>query len=273
MLPVNFHKTFVPERHLLGALLHFAALGGQGTYQEIATQTGIPMGRSTGKVPAVLDYARGMGLVELAADSRGANKKPVLTALGRVVYSADRRLGEKLTQWIAHLNLCRADIGARSWRAVFAEGWSILGGSFTKTQLENYLIGILGTGNERTGPLIRTYLDDAALGRAGVLVAAGDVLERCRAPVLESFAFAYSAFILALMEAFFPAQAQVTLSDLNEKTLCFDSCLWSPQDIEQMCSLLDRKGLVTVDRQMRPWILDKRATAESAWSRMYDDLA
>lgn len=272
MLPINFHKTFVPERRLIGLLLHYAALNKQGTYQEIATETGIPMGESTGKVPAILDYSRGMGLVELAEGTSGALKKPVLTPLGRVVYSGDRYLGERLTQWLVHLNLCRADIGAAAWWHAFAEGHRVLGSSFTRPQLERYLVGIFGPGNERTGPLVRTYEDDAALGRAGVITTSGDLLERGKAPVLESYAAAYSGFVLALMEAHFPDQTQVTLSDLAETTMWFDACLWGQDDVERVCALLDRKGFVSVDRQMQPWILDKRAAAADVWPSLFDEL-
>lgn len=271
MLPINFHRTFVPERRLIGALLHYAALGKQGTYHEIADETGIPMGESTGKVPAIVDYARGMGLVALA-EEKGAVKRPLLTPLGRVVYSEDRYLGEKLTQWIAHMNLCRGDIGAQAWRSAFADGRRVLGGSFTRQQLENYLIAIFGPGHDRTGPLVRAYTDDAALGRAGVLACSGDLVERRRAPVLETYATAYSAFVLVLIEACFPSQTQLTIADLEERTLWFDSCLWEQDDIERVCHLLEGKGLVAVDRQMRPWILEKRATAEAVWSRIFSDL-
>ena len=68
MLPLNFHKTFIPERRLIAALLEYAALNKQGSYQDIASETSIPMGKSSGKVPAILDYARGMGLVELSSE-------------------------------------------------------------------------------------------------------------------------------------------------------------------------------------------------------------
>ena len=33
MLPLNFHKTFIPERRLIAALLEYAALNKQGDYQ------------------------------------------------------------------------------------------------------------------------------------------------------------------------------------------------------------------------------------------------
>ncbi len=271
MLPINFHKTFVPERRLIGALLHYAALGKQGTYQEISAETGIPMGESTGKVPAILDYARGMGLVELAQDAGGATKKPVLTPLGRAVYSEDRYLGERLTQWLAHMHLCRADIGAMAWRSVFAEGRRILGSSFTRSQLEKYLKGVFGPGNDRTGPLVRAYEDDAALGRAGVVTVSDEIIRRCKAPLLDAYAAAYSGMVLSLMEAHFPGQTQVTLSDFAA-TMWFEASYWEPEDVERVCMLLDSKGFVTVDRQMRPWILDKRAAADTVWPCIFNEL-
>ena len=105
-LPRNFHKSFKPERQYLAALLRFAASGGAGTFQEIAGATGIPMGTSSGKVPAILDYGRGMGLLKLPDSSaRSSSKEPVLTSFGRAVLQEDRFLKCEITQWIAHFNM------------------------------------------------------------------------------------------------------------------------------------------------------------------------
>ena len=272
MLPINFHKTFVPERRLIGELLHFAALGKEGDYQEISRETGIPMGQSTGKVPAILDYARGMGLIKLG-EEHGNTKKPRLTAFGRVVYREDRFLGLPLSQWLCHIHLCREDLGAAAWHATFARARWILGDSFGKEQLENYLIGLFGPGNNRTGPLLRMYVDDAAFGRAHILTEGTDVVRRQKAPLLDSYAVGYSVAVLLLMQASFPDQAQVTLSEFADRTLIFDTCLWGQEDVEHLCEMLDRKGIVTVDRQMRPWILERKNTEEIVWARIYDDLA
>jgi hypothetical protein len=135
MLPLNFHKTFIPERRLIAALLEYAALNKQGDYQNISKETGIPMGKSSGKVPAILDYARGMGLLILENEQAGSIKKPVLTSFGKVVYLEDKFLGEKMLQWLVHMNLCRNDIGAKTWHEVFAKGRSILGTAFTRNIL------------------------------------------------------------------------------------------------------------------------------------------
>ncbi|SHJ72413.1 hypothetical protein [Desulfofundulus thermosubterraneus] len=273
MLPVNFHKTFVPERRLIAALLDYAALGKQGNFKEISSETGIPMGESTGKVPAILDYARGMGLIEIASNKASSVKKPVLTSFGKVVYLEDKFLGEQMVQWLAHMNLCRSDIGAKTWHEVFAKGRSILGTNFTKRQLEDYLISVCGPGNDRTGPLVSVYTEDAALGRSGVLTVKGEIVTRKKAPIFDAYAIPYSAYILCLMEAFFPRQEQVTFSDFNSKTFWFDICLWNQSDIEYVFSLVERKGFVSIDRQMQPWIIEKKAMADEVWPHIYDDMA
>ena len=151
MLPINFHKTFIPERHFIAALLDYAALGKSGTLQEISAHTGIPMGKSSGKLPAIMDYARGMGLIEVHTGANGATKLPQLTGLGKAVYREDKFLGEEVTQWVVHMNLCRSDIGALAWNAVFVKGRSSLGSHFDTQQLEDYLVGIFGPGNDRPG--------------------------------------------------------------------------------------------------------------------------
>jgi len=272
VLPINFHKTFIPERRLIGSLLHYAALGKRGTYQEIGAETGIPMGKSTGKVPAIIDYARGMGLIEMGC-RRDSIKEPQLTTLGRVVYAQDVYLSQPLTQWIAHMNMCRQTTGAMVWRSTFAEGRRVLGSSFGKRQLEHYLEGRYGRGRDRTGPLLSCYVSPAALANASVLSCSGDLVERHKAPLLDSYAYAYSALLLALVEESFRGEGQVSLVELADKTLCFDVCLWSEGDVEHACALLERKGLLTVDRLMRPWLLEPRAKADSAWAHIYDDFA
>jgi hypothetical protein len=70
-------------------MLRFAASGREGDYQFISAATGIPTGSSSGKVPAILDYCRGMGLIRLTGQERSAIKKPELTPFGRVVLLED----------------------------------------------------------------------------------------------------------------------------------------------------------------------------------------
>ena len=268
MLSPAFHLTFMPERRYLAAILEYAALGKEGTLMEMAYETGIPIGKSpnTGKMPAILRYTQGMGLIEV---KEGDVKRPVLTAFGRAVYQQDRFMGEPLTQWLLHFNLCRSDIGAQTWNAVFAHG--LLGASFTKERFEEYLSTVFG-GKNRTGPLVVTYLDDAALGRAAVLRAEG-LIKRSKAPLLSSYSSAYSAHLLSLMEAFFPQDSQVTVNDLNEASRWFDISFWSESEVDAALVMMSETGNVSVDRHMRPWIIEKRKLSEQVWPTAWDCLS
>lgn len=272
-LLINFHQTFVPERRLIAALLDYAASGKSGTSGDIASETGIPMGKSTGKLPAILNYARGMGLVELEPGTGLAIKKPILTAFGRVVYEKDRFLGERMTQWLAHLHMCLPETGAAAWHKVFAKGRTTLGSGFTNEQVEDYLVTFFGPGKNRTGPLIRCYSDDAALGRSGVLKQENGFIRRGMAPLREDYALPYAAFILSILQVYFPDQYQVTVSDFGERTDCFDACLWGEDELIQAFTLVERTGFIGVDRQMRPWIIERRADAGQVWPQIFSAIA
>ena len=119
-LPRNFHKTFVPERRYIHSMLQFASTGKTGDIHVISEATGIPTGQSSGKVMPTLDYCRGMGLLRLSEKSkRSSVKEPQLTTFGRIVLLEDPFLKEPVTQWMAHLNLCRPLRGADIWYHVF----------------------------------------------------------------------------------------------------------------------------------------------------------
>jgi hypothetical protein len=273
LLAVNFHKTFIPERRLLTAFLDYVALGKEGTLQEIAAETGIPMGKYTGKLPAIIDYSIGMGLTTVSQATKVRQKKTTLTPFGETIVLNDRFLGEPLSQWIAHINLCRNDIGARVWNSVFMLGRNNLGVRFTLEQLENYLQNIYG-GKSRTGPLVSTYFDDAALSRTGALkISPHEKIQRGMAPVIEAWADAYCCIILDLMETRFPGQAQVTLTDFAQKTGLFDITLWRLPEIDSLFSILEGRGHITLDRLMTPWIIEKNGESRHLWVNIFDSLA
>lgn len=271
MLSINFHKTFMPERRLIASLLEYADNGSEGSFHDISTHTGIPMGKSSGKVPAILDYASGMYLVDVAKKSGGI-RKPTLTPFGTVVFNEDPYLSEEMTQWLAHMNLCRSDIGALAWHEVFAKGRNVLGTSFTKPQLETYLVNSY-SGKNRTGPMINMYLDSAAFERAGVIAPDKEHITRRKAPKIDFYARPYAAYILLMMEIFSPGENQITITEFNNKTFLFDICLWNRTDIEQVLAMVETTGFISIDRQMQPWLIEKMASSSDVWSTIYDEIA
>lgn len=272
-LPRNFHKTFKPERQYINAMLRYAASDQEGDYQAIAAATGIPTGASSGKVPAILDYCRGMGLIRLAGQDRSSTKKPELTPLGRIILLEDPYLKASVTQWIAHFNLCGPRTGADVWYHTFFSGTQTLGMSFPRAKLESHLSIVYGMEKSGLiGPLIGTYEDDAALKACGVLSETEGTVTRRPAPVADEYGLAYGAWMLQLMAEHFPKRRQVSITDLDAVAGWRTIPGWNISSLQRSLLLVERKGLIEVDRHMEPWLLIPKAGPGDTWRRIYDDM-
>jgi uncharacterized protein DUF4007 len=273
-LPRNFHNTFIPERRYINAMMKFASTGKRGDSQTIASVTGIPTGISSGKVIPTLDYCRGMGLICLPQSSmRNAIKEPQLTSFGRIVIREDPFMKEAVTQWIAHLNLCAPISGAEIWHQLFFQGTQAMGNSFQRSQLENYLRGVYGVQNGNLiGPIVRMYEDPAAFALCGALQEKNSIIYRVPSPISDEYTWGYSAWILDAFEQFYPQASQVTVTELDRVAGWKTIPGWGIDEFQQVLRLLERKGILAVDRHMKPWILRRTGNSSNLWTRIYDDL-
>ena len=272
-LPRNFHKSFKPERQYINALLRYAASGKSGNYQEISSDTGIPMGVSSGKVPAIIDYCRGMGLIQISSFSRTSIKKPDLTPFGRIVLLEDPYLKLNITQWVAHLNLCSPLSGAEVWYQTFFPGKQALGMVFERSQLETYLHYALKIEKSgMIGPLVGTYEDDAAFRVCGALSEKSGIITRKPAPVSDEFGYGYGAWLLQLVNDHFPKNGQISVVELDSVAGWRTIPGWDIDALQRVLQLIERKGLFTVDRHMEPWLLHPMMNLEAAWKIIFNDL-
>lgn len=273
-LPRNFHKSFKPERQYLAAMLRYAAAGRAGTFQEIAVSTGIPMGASSGKVPAILDYCRGMGLVRLSDGSlNSSTKQAVLTPFGRVVLQEDPYLKCEQTQWLAHLNLCSSSTGADVWYRTFVSASASLGTQFPRKRLEAFLSGVYGVDKQNIiGPMVGMYEDDAAFKACGAMTEVSGEIIKHAAPLTDEFGLGLGAWVLQLIEDSFPGQDQVAVTELDRQAGWRTIPGWRASEAQVALDLLSRKGCLTVDRHMDPWLIQPKMSADRAWQEIYDDL-
>jgi len=271
-LPRNFHKTFVPERKHINAILKYAAKGGTGDIQAISEDTGIPTGSSSGKVAPTLDYCRGMGLIHIS-NKRGAIKAPELTPFGRIVLLEDPFLKESITQWLAHLNLCSPQSGADTWYRTFFAGVHILGIRFSREQLEDYLAkSYMTKRGSLIGPLVRMYEDDASFGVCGALREESESICRNIAPISDEYGNGYGAWLIQIIEDYFPGIGQVTVTELDNVCGWRTVTGWDTACTQKILEIIELKKLIIVDRQMQPWILRCAENSTTVWSKIYKDL-
>ncbi|MFP4310011.1 MAG: hypothetical protein ACLFQQ_22595 [Desulfococcaceae bacterium] len=270
-LGLRFHQTFIPERHYLSSLLRFAAAGGTGSNIEISEKTGIPTGKSSGKVPAILQYAQGMNLVFAEGKLPGRRIRP--TPWGEAVLAHDPALGHAFTQWMAHLHLCRRQGGAEIWFRTFGPGSDALGKEFQRETLDRYLTGLFGPAKRSLiGPMKGTYQESAALQKAGALAADGETFLRVPAPLEPAFAHGYAAFLLSLWDRHFPEDRQATLSDFEEETFWGRIHGWDEGQRKQALGMMAEKGALLIDKQMEPWVLTRQASAADFHSLLYSEI-
>lgn len=268
----SFHMTFKPERQYINALLRFAAAGEEGDYQRIAEKTGIPTGESSGKVPATIDYCIGMGLI-LMHGNKGSIKKPELTNLGRILLLEDPYLKLEISQWLCHLNMCNREFGADVWHHVFWAGYHSLGEAFSRENLDAVLKSIYGNTNRGLiGPLVSMYEDDASFKLCGALSESDQIITRKTAPIKDEMVRGYGAWLINSFEQYFPKQKQVSVTEIEQKTGWLTITGWMGRDMSTAIDLMERKGIVKVDRHMNPWILSPLYSAKDAYKNMFNDM-
>lgn len=275
-LAKNFHLTFIPEKQYLGAMLKYAANSGVYEMHAIASETGIPTGKSSGKAIPTADYAVGMGLVRLQQVGEKKEKRYniVLTNFGRAVYLGDRFLQEELTQWIAHLYLCNKSFGAELWYQMFWNGALSFGNSFLYDDFLKWMITETGANDaaKALSPTFRMYEEPASFMTCAAVRLDNALVIRRKAPIQDAYAIGYAAWLSDLMERSGRlTENQLTVDDL-EDTCGFRSVTgWTLSESQQMLRLMEDKGLISIDRHMQPLIVCFKLSSAQLWARLYEE--
>lgn len=266
-LPLTFHNTFAPEVPYLSKIMGFAAGRGQGNKNDISEATGIPTGTSSGKVEPTINYAQGMGLIQVER-MRNSGFVLSLTDLGEEVFEQDRYLKEDITQWLLHLMFCRREGGAEAWYKVFAEGDLPLGKRFSSEDISKYL----HTKKENVSPLWRMYSNESGFTLCRVLEEESGFWVRGVAPESSDYFYAYAYFLLFLWEEHFPKDQQVAISGFEATTKAFSTLGFQEGEANVLIDWMASSGFVKIDRLTGEPLLLKLAGANKVIKSLYDNL-
>lgn len=282
-LPLNLPQTFLPERRLLAKLLSFIADQGSGDKEAISAATGIPTGKSTGKVEPMIRYAQGMGLVN--AEKAASQWQLSLTPLGETVQREDPFLSEPVTIWLLHLMLCRR-CGrstptrgiADAWFALFADSDFRLGSHFTPAAWLDVLIERHGQKTylpSVASVVLRSYLEASSLACSSStlspLTIAGNQTGRFQfqdqgiirqsAPVEKRFFPAYAAAFYLNWDALFTGEPQLALDEFANQSRFFTVLGWDDMAISRWLDWMVDQGMLQIDRHTgTPMLLRLRET-------------
>lgn len=269
-LPPSFHQSFMPERRHLSSLLALAARQFTGTLEVISEATGIPTGKSSGKVLPHLRYAECMGMLVVRADGNGIYTINI-TPLGSLIVAEDPLLHEAVTQLILHLMLSRP-CGASVWHALFGRSRVALGRQFSPEAATTYLTAELGNSTSIPGPLFSTYREESSLARTGVLNVEKAQLSRSPLPLVSEYFFGYAYCWLRSWEELAPHDQQKPTNELEQMTRFEEMTGWTASQFESFLSWCSDHHIIRVDRQTGVPLIMKLATSNEVISKIYSEL-
>lgn len=283
-LRLNFPQDFLPERALLSRLLAFAAKSGFGDKLQISDATGIPTGKSTGKVEPMIHYARGMGLI--AAESDRGSWRLRTTTLGDLVAKEDPYLGEATTQWACHLLLCRRSGRdnpprgiADAWFTLFVEGAGRLGTRFSRDTFEGALRERHGEASylrALSGLIPRTYLEPGCLGGIDVLrhvsTSSEELFERVVAPSRQALFPAFTLSLFLAWDTLSPTQQQVPFHGLLEGAGLLAALHWRHSEAASWISWMRERRLIGLDHLTGDPVALRLVPTQVVVQGLYDEL-
>jgi hypothetical protein len=78
--------------------------------------------------------------------------------------------------------------------------------------------------------------------------------------------------MLQLMVDHFPKRRQISITDLDVTTGWRTIPGWDISSLQRVLELVERKGLIEVDRHMDPWFVLPKAMPDETWRRIYEDM-
>ena len=266
----EFHNTFQPQRVYLAQILKLAANGYEGTKEEISDITGIPTGKSSGKVVPHIKYANYMGLINYSLCRQ--KYKLGITELGKEVYKQDPMLTSKVTHLLCHYNMCDDIQGAPQWTYLFKY--------FKSNNIQCVNVDILmeiaykEIGKNVDFSIINkiyssNIIEDNILGRILLKVNKGQYdFKQVEYSFEEIYVYAYS--LLDSWEKYSNDSNQITIDTLMENIKWGNIFGLSRDSVVDILDELQDFGVVEVNKQMVPIVIQRLDNSKNIVDKLYD---
>lgn len=264
---LNFHLTFPPDGNMLSRLISSEIFGCEMTKEEISSQTGIPTGKSSGKVNPHIAYASYMGLV---TDSGKEGKHLVqLTQLGRKILSEDPSLCEEVTVMTCFLRMVNQFTGAPLWWKMMCD---ILpqNPSGISMNAVNYELRKETTVNVDLGPFFSS-MDSAFFAPLDLLSHDSESASIQKHTFNNDLVYAYAYGLFYEWSHLFPNQDEITANELGQLQVT-KSLGWNSADLYAAMENMSEKGILRFNRQLAPFTVTKVMELEDIVDRLYSEL-
>lgn len=273
VVSINFHQTFKPEKQYISSILEIAGSSAYSSVKDISLQTGIPNGKSSGKVEPHIYYATFMGLItydkrKISAIDRYSISR---TLLGEMVYSEDPGFQEDLTLLLCHCMMQREKEGAPLWSTVFKSILPRYRRGISKDMLIKEL-NVVFKNKVTVKNIAPFYLSYSSFfDGIGPLDVNADSITLTPVPYNREFVYLYALVLFEYWQEVYPAQDEITSDQLKELHYG-DVFGWGIQEEYETLEHLVDKGIIRLNRQLMPYTILKMVEKEDLINRLYSEL-
>lgn len=264
---LNFHQTMTAERPHLAKLLELADNEQWLTKEEIFNLTGIPTGKSSGKVVPNILYAEKMGLLKFKLDKQ--RYSILKTKLGSQIFLTDPLLLSDQTQLILHYNLTSSN-GAGLWRFVFRK-YTDINKVFYESDLHSAACFQFAKSKINLTPVKNTYTKSISLGDLSFLDLNKNKWVFSSHRPLRSFTTLYGYLLLSEWEQLVPKQDELTIHDISSSIAWNKAFLWDNEVTKEVLSWITDKGIIDINNQLNPAIVMRICSSNSILSTLFSD--
>ena len=263
---LNFHQTFPPDANSISILLNIAEKEISYTKEEISDITGIPTGKSSGKVEPFIKYAQFMGLLN---DEYKAKKHLLtLTELGREIKNQDDGLQEKATIYLCHANLVLST-GASLWSFVFGNIIPKYGNSIRTITFIDALKNQYNGSDVNLGPFYSSY--NGMFKKLSILKNSPTDLKILNTQYKDAYKYIYAYILLKEWENIYGDTHELIADDLYGMNIDCKLCV-SKNDFNKILHMLDEEGIIKIERLLTPFVVLKLHSSNEIVEQIYSTL-
>jgi hypothetical protein len=263
---INFHQTFKPERQYISAILEITDYSDDMDIKEISSITGIPTGKSSGKVEPHILYAQYMGLITA---KKMNNKYHIeLTKFGIIVKSEDPGLVENLTLLLCHCMIVRVNQGAELWSYVFNRILPSYRNVIKVALFNKELEQKFGT-KIKLAPFNGTYTD--FLKELNIIDVSDGIVKMNKVIYNKEHIYLYALVLFEYWDEIYNNQDEI--SSLEMTKIGFRNPFgWNEKEEYEILEHMSDKGILRFNRQLMPYTILRLLDKQVIIDRLYNEL-
>lgn len=246
---LNFHETFPPDRAYLSKILQNTDVIDNITMEDISELTGIPTGKSSGKVVPHINYSKFMNLIDYELQEGKFIIKR--TSLGSEIFREDPYMNERITKLLLNYFLTSKYCGAQMWNLIFREFpytyGKMISSNIVSTEIERYY-----GKRVKLSPFNSTYNKSNSFKDIEVLKFEDEIYK------FTSLGFEYEGFYMYLysllieLEALDIFRKEFSYSEIFHQIKWNLGFQWSENEAIKVLERFESKSLISINRQLSP---------------------